>query len=383
MKSIFLIDGCNFTDYPIGGQLSFCSQLLDTFPDNYFKLVGLSTCADDLIGIWQKKTINNKSYDFFPVYFTKKKTSKGLLPDRLKFYLLLLKYRNKLFNNFDEIRLFTHAPETILALKIKTSNIKVLHFLHGVENPLENSRFKWGKLVSSIFWKMLVKKLKQTDYIAAAADINNINKFKSKNKLSNKIDFFPTRYDDTIFKSYNHDKIKTPTFVYCGRISLIKGWELLIQSFIYYLKYFGNAQLIFIGDGEDKNKLEKIINMSNISKNVTITGFIKKKEIVVWLNRSNVFVLPSFKEGWPIAILEALGCGLPIVSTNISSADQLIRENINGFIVNSRDKIALAHAMNKALNLKSPNKISLEIASNYLQSGIKNSLLDMYPKFFE
>jgi len=383
MKNIFLIDGCNFTDYPTGGQLSFLSQILDVFPGNYFKLVGYSTSPEEKIGIWQKKIINDKYYDFYPLYFTLKNTSKGIIPNRLKFFISLHRHRNKLFKKYDAIHLFTHAPETILALKIKTPDVKVLHFLHGVENPLENSRFKWGKLVSSIFWKMFINKLKQTDYIAAAADFNNIAEFKSRNKFSNKIDFFPTRYDDTIFKPIYLDTIKYPTFVYCGRINLVKGWELLIQSFIYYLKFFGNAQLIIIGDGEDKNKLEKIINENNISKNVTITGFLKKEEIVIWLKKSNVFLLPSFKEGWPIAMLEALGCGLPVVSANVSGADQMIRENINGFIVKTRDKIDFANAMNKALKINSPNNVSLEIASFYTQSGLKESLLGLYPKFFD
>ena len=119
MKNIFLIDGCNFTDYPTGGQLSFLIQILNVFPDNYFKLVGYSTSPEEKIGVWQKKIINDKSYDFFPLYFTLKKTAKGFIPGRLRFYFSLLKHSNKLFNNLDAIHLFTHAPETILALKIK------------------------------------------------------------------------------------------------------------------------------------------------------------------------------------------------------------------------------------------------------------------------
>lgn len=383
MMKIYLIDGCNFVDYPIGGQLSFISQILNVFPENYFKLIGFSTSKNEKIGFWQKKIINNKSYEFFPLYYKNKSSTKKLMPARLKFYMALFNSRNKLFNTTGRLNLFTHAPETVLALNISTPNVKILHFLHGLENPLKLSRYSWAKLFSIPFWKWYLHKLSKTDFIAATADKNSIYQFKARHNITNDIISIPTSYNENIFKPKSNLKSETPTFVFCGRISAVKGWELLINAFTYYLNHFGHAHLIIIGDGEDTFKLINLINDRGISSKVTLTGFLSKEEIVIWLNKAHVFIISSVKEGWPISLIEALGCGLPVVATNVGGVQHLIKENQNGFIINSRDKIELANAMKKAMKLKSPNNVSLDIASFYTQAGLKSKLLSTYPDYFQ
>ena len=156
----------------------------------------------------------------------------------------------------------------------------------------------------------------------------------------------------------------------------------MIQSFNNFLKIFGEAQLIIVGDGEDRIKLEKLVKKLDISNNVFITGFLHKKEIVVWLNKAHVFLLTSHIEGWPIAMVEALGCGLPVVSTNVSSVNHMIQDGKNGYVVKEYEAEKFADAMQKAIKLESPNPISLSISKYYLQSNLKDDLLKMFPKFF-
>jgi glycosyltransferase involved in cell wall biosynthesis len=379
---IILIEACNFIDYPKGGQLSFCTQLLEVFPDNYFKLIGITTDPSIEIGRWQTKIINGKYYDFFPLLYTKNKTTKGLIPGRLKFFISLLKYQKKLFPNTEFNHLFTHAPETLLALKLNKPNINILHFMHGVENPLSMARFKWAIYFSKLFWKLYLKKLNQADYLAATADQLNIDKFRIENNFNKIIDSFPTRFDDNIFRPFHYKKPEVPTFIYCGRINQVKGWELLIDSFYNYLNYYGEAKLILVGDGEDRKNVEDRIKELGIVDKVILTGFLNKEEIVNYLNKSNVFVLPSYKEGWSIALVEALGCGLPIVSTKVSGTGEMIIEGKNGYVIEERDVEKFSFAMHEAAKLESPNSVSLTISKNYYISSLKEDLLKLYPKFF-
>lgn len=381
-NKLFLIDGCNFVDYPKGGQLSFFTQLLEVFPDNYFRLIGVTTDASTKIGKWQVKTINGKCYDFIPLYYTKNRSAKGLIPGRLKFFLALFKYRNRLFNKIEINHLFTHSPETLLALKLNKNNIKVLHFMHGVENPLSMARFKWAIIFSSLFWKLYLKKLLQADHVVATADDSHIKRFQLENNFPKNIVSFPNRFDDDIFRPLEYKKPATPTFIYCGRINQVKGWELLIQSFNYYLKSFGEARLIIVGDGEDRGKLEELVKQLDIKNNVFITGFLDKNEIADWLNKAHVFLLTSHREGWPIAMIEALACGLPVVSTNVSAVSQMILEGKNGFVINEYDAEIFAQTMHKTLSLVSPNPVSLRLSKNYLQSNLKVDLLKLFPEFF-
>ena len=194
-NKIFLIDGCNFIDYPKGGQLSFFTQLLEVFPERYFKLIGITTDPFVKIGQCQDIMINGKKYDFIPLLYTKNLTTKGLVPGRLKFFIALLKYKNKIFDNVEVNQLFTHAPETLLALRLNKPNIKVLHFLHGVENPLSMARFKWAIIFSSLFWNLYLKKLMQTENIIATADRNNIERFQLKNNFHKDITSFPNHFE--------------------------------------------------------------------------------------------------------------------------------------------------------------------------------------------
>lgn len=381
-KKIYLIEGCNFIDYPSGGQLSFCTQLLDAFPDNYFKLIGISTNHLEPIGRWQKKIINNKEYEFYPLLFSNTYSAKGIIPKRLRFFFALYKYKRKIFFKENFYHIFTHAPETLLALDINSVNIKVLHFMHGIENPLLMPRFKWGILFSGIFWKLYLKKLNRCDYIAAASDSLNIEQFKKKNNFNKRIDFFPTRFDNNIFKPSYEKKLELPTFIFCGRINYVKGWEFLIDSFDYYLKNYGEAKLILIGDGEDRKNLEKKNENLFIKDKVTLTGFLKKHEIAKLLNLAHIFILPSFKEGWPISLLEALGCGLPVVATAVSGVKDLIINGENGYMVTERNVVNFSSAMHRALKLDSPNKISLGISKKYYLSSFKEDLIKFYPDFF-
>lgn len=381
-EMVFLIDGSNFIDYPKGGQLSFCSQLLDVFPEGYFKLVGITTHKDHKIGVWQTITIGDCDFEFFPVYFLPPDQIKGFWPERLKLFVNLLKFRKRIFGLEKQPRILSNTPEALIAITLFGKKTKILHFLHGVENPLKMPRFKWGKAIKAPFWNLFLRALSKADYRAATADAANLKEFIEVNKISGHITSFPTRFDDNVFKNLNYQKPGKPLFIYCGRINMVKGWELLIDSFFEYTQQFGNAALVFLGDGEDRPKLQQKINEYGLEQHVTITGFLNKTEIVEWLNKASVFVLPSYKEGWPIALIEALACGLPIVATNVSGANDMIFEGVNGYIVKSRTPVEFAQAMFQAQKLESPNPKSLNVALNYGVSGLHAALITAFPGFF-
>jgi glycosyltransferase involved in cell wall biosynthesis len=383
MGKVFLIDGSNFMDFPKGGQLSFCSQLLEVFPEGYFKLVGITTDKSQKPGSWHPLIIEGKKYDFFPAYFLPEGQIKGWLPERLKFFVNLLRYHKSIFGQEVNQRIFTNTPEALIAINLAGKNSRVIHFLHGVENPLIMPRFKWGKLIKTPFWKLFLRALSKAELLAATADVSSIKKLKESNGIRSEIIPFPTRFDDKVFQNLHFTKPALPLFVYCGRINKVKGWGLLIDSFHEYLKKHGEAELVFLGDGEDRAKLEQKVLGYGLTTVVTITGFINKLEIAYWLNKASVFVLPSYKEGWPIALLEALACGLPVVATNVSGVHDMIQNGVNGFIVFSREPEEFAQAMFLAAKLDSPNQKSLNIAKGFKASGLKAALIESFPQFFD
>ncbi len=72
----------------------------------------------------------------------------------------------------------------------------------------------------------------------------------------------------------------------------------------------------------------------------------------------------SLVEGWPTSMVEALGCGKPIVTTQISGANEMIVENSNGYIALDRNVEAFSRLLIKALNLSNPNPVSIQKSKN-------------------
>jgi glycosyltransferase involved in cell wall biosynthesis len=101
---------------------------------------------------------------------------------------------------------------------------------------------------------------------------------------------------------------------------------------------FKNFKLLFAGDGPESKGLEDFIQKNQLEDYVELKGFVtgeKKREI---LQSSRIFLFPTFYgEGCPVAVLEAMGAGLAIVSTPVGAIPEIVDHNQNGFIVNSKD----------------------------------------------
>ena len=112
-----------------------------------------------------------------------------------------------------------------------------------------------------------------------------------------------------------------------------------------------NARLYFIGDGEDYDKIKGYINEQGLDDSVILLGKMAPKEIAVWLNKADVFVMGSMAEGWSTTLVEACACGVPCVVTDFSSAREMVAEGKNGFVVSGRDEKVFSQKMVEALGL--------------------------------
>jgi len=387
MTKFVLIEPCNFIDFPIGGQLSFAKQLLQAF-GNELALVGYAHEGEPA-GKWYKKEIAGFSVDYFGLHHIKKTDSKPLIPLRIQ-NLFWFKFHIKKILRFPNPLWFIQAPEIqVIAAKYKTSGI--CYMFPGVTNPLEDPRYKWGLIVASAFHKWFLKSLAKTDEMLACADDKAIKKLVSETGellLNRKIHHFPTCYDSEIFFPVKRESARTQlgiaqdkTVIVCnGRINKVKGWQLILDSFIEYKKKNKNSLLIFIGDGEDNNALSDQIRNKGQHKSVSITGFRTPSQVALYLNSSDLVVVGSEKEGWSVAMLEALGCGKPIVSTQVSGANTLISDGENGFVVNGRDKYKFAEKMELALSLAHSEETSVAFAKKYTIANLKGNLENIWYK---
>jgi glycosyltransferase involved in cell wall biosynthesis len=144
-------------------------------------------------------------------------------------------------------------------------------------------------------------------------------------------------------------------FCYTGRIAEAKGIMLLAEVWKNILKEFNNIYLLYVGAGRDsfdncEDELRKFIEDNNLGDKVTCTG--RVPEMNVYLQASDVFVFPSYYEGFGLSILEALACGLPSVLTKVGSAAEIVNNYENGIVVTPRSRDELYDAIKWILKNK-------------------------------
>ena len=122
-----------------------------------------------------------------------------------------------------------------------------------------------------------------------------------------------------------------------GRLTFQKGYDVLIESMA---KISLPVKLIIVGEGEERNNLEKKISENNFNNNIMLAGF--QSNITSWLSNADLFVLSSRWEGFGHVIVEAMASGIPVLSTNCPHGPKdIIINNHNGRLVNfDADKIA-------------------------------------------
>jgi glycosyltransferase involved in cell wall biosynthesis len=132
-----------------------------------------------------------------------------------------------------------------------------------------------------------------------------------------------------------------------GRLAYQKAHEILVQSMPAVLKEYPNVKLGIFGDGFLRSQLESQIRIMGLANSIRIFGI--REDIDRFLVAADVFVLPSRWEGLPIALLEAMSAGLPVVATAVEGVDEVVVQGEQGLLVPTEDSAALAEAMLKLL----------------------------------
>lgn len=154
---------------------------------------------------------------------------------------------------------------------------------------------------------------------------------------------------------------KQVCFVCLGRIGQRKGTFDLIKAFAMLPNYARTqASLILAGDGEIE-KASKLVENMNIVDCVSIVGWVDSEQRDALLAKADVFVLASYNEGLPLALLEAMGWSLPAIATPVGGIPDIIAQNQNGLLVNPGDIKQLSKAM---LSLIQNENLRLSLGSH-------------------
>jgi glycosyltransferase involved in cell wall biosynthesis len=135
-----------------------------------------------------------------------------------------------------------------------------------------------------------------------------------------------------------------------GRLCEQKGQLLLLEA-CRSLKDNGlEFQLVLAGDGEMRPEIERMIRAYDLNENVKITGWISSKKVRDEILASHAMVLPSFAEGLPVVIMEAMALRRPVISTFVAGIPELVIHGQNGWLVPAGSVSELSKAIQVMLN---------------------------------
>jgi glycosyltransferase involved in cell wall biosynthesis len=138
------------------------------------------------------------------------------------------------------------------------------------------------------------------------------------------------------------------TVVAAGRLSRTKGFDILIDSWSHVAAAHPDWKLEIWGEGDLRAELTRQIADLGLTDHVELKGF--SKELQSEMARASIFVLSSRAEGYPRVILEAMACGVPVVSTDCPSGPrEMIDSGVDGVLVPSKDPVAQAGAINELI----------------------------------
>jgi colanic acid/amylovoran biosynthesis glycosyltransferase len=142
---------------------------------------------------------------------------------------------------------------------------------------------------------------------------------------------------------------RTVQLVCVGRLCEQKGQLLLLRA-VHRLREQGQrVQLVLAGDGEMRPQVEALIAELGLGDQVRITGWIGGDVVRKEILDARALVLPSFAEGLPVVLMEAMALGRPVISTYIAGIPELVHDGVNGWLIPAGDIEALADAMREVV----------------------------------
>lgn len=196
--------------------------------------------------------------------------------------------------------------------------------------------------------KKIVNSVKNLDYFVLVS--NNLKEFYQEELKDSKCKcvFIPNTLDNF---SKEVSDLKGKRLISVGRLSKEKGYLDLLSIAKQIFKEHNDWSLDIIGDGDQRELLETYIKFNDLSKKVKLHGFKDKDYINNLLSKSSIYLMTSYTESFGIVLIEAMNYGLPLVAfSDAEGAREIINDNINGYLVDNRDKDEYIRVVNNLID---------------------------------
>ena len=138
--------------------------------------------------------------------------------------------------------------------------------------------------------------------------------------------------------------------LYTGRLAAVKGLPILLESLVTLKANHPELLLTVVGDGADRQSLEQLTAQLGLANHVNFVGYQSQAKVRQYMQETDVFVLPSFAEGVPVSLMEALAAAVPVVTTQIAGVGELVENGVSGYLVPPGNAQLLAERIDRLLS---------------------------------
>jgi len=227
-------------------------------------------------------------------------------------------------------------------------NSKTIKFITGGEKtPIRNSRGQY-----QIFWSLTTNLLKRATLMLANRIVvespSILSAYGMKNTLN--VHVIPLYVDTEEFRCINPFTERHKIVGYVGRLSRDKGVMNLVNAIPKVLDQLDDVRFVFVGEDLSKGEIERYVRGNNLGEAVDLVGWVHHDQIPSFLNEFRLLILPSFSEGLPNVLLEAMACGTPVLASPVGGVVDLIEDGHSGFILRENSPKGIAESILRLLS---------------------------------
>jgi glycosyltransferase involved in cell wall biosynthesis len=198
----------------------------------------------------------------------------------------------------------------------------------------------------------LTEKIKRAAFVVAISSFGKSQLYRwCEHEQWSKIQVIHCGVDDMFLTQAPIPVPDQPRLVCVGRLCEQKGHLLLLEAAGQLVAEGLSFMLVLVGDGPLRTEIETMITRLGLQDHVEITGWASNSEVHQHILASRAMVLPSFAEGLPVVVMEALALSRPVISTYVAGIPELVEPEICGWLVPPGSVEALTNAMRTALQL--------------------------------
>jgi glycosyltransferase involved in cell wall biosynthesis len=234
---------------------------------------------------------------------------------------------------------FGTNPAAVAMLACRISGIPYSFTVHGPEE------FDKAPLIG------LKEKIRNCAFVVAISSYGRSQLYRCVDQQTwAKIKVVRCGIEPELFKAANAPAINALRFVCVGRLSPQKGHLLLIEAVRRLAQTRKDFDVVLCGDGEARHEIEAAIARHDLQTNIRVLGWVDGTQVREEISNASALVLPSFAEGLPVVIMEAMALKRPVISTFIAGIPELVVSGENGWLVPAGDVEALTLAMQACLD---------------------------------